>query len=131
MPTDPPTAAPHWIDVRAVASLPDGTIAEIRVRGHPLVLVRRGETMHALAGICPHDQARLAGGKIDGPVLVCPRHGARFQLEDGACGPGFSLPALACYPVRVRAGRIEIDSAEVERRPPLPGARERWDLIRR
>jgi hypothetical protein len=64
-------------------------------------------------------------------MLVCPRHRARFRLADGACEPGFSLPALAAYPVRVRAGRIEVDSNAVERHPPLPGARERWDLTRR
>ena len=130
MPNDPPTSPARWIDVLADAALRDEAIAGVCIGEHAIVIVRRGQALHALAGICPHNHARLAGGELDGTVLVCPGHRARFRLEDGVCEPGFSLPALAAYPVRVRAGRIQVDATEVERRPPLPGASERWDLTR-
>lgn len=131
MATNPPTGPARWVDVLAAAALAGEGIAEIRVGEHPLVLVRQDGALYALAGICPHERARLGGGALDGGVLVCPRHRARFRLADGVCESGFTLPALACYPVRIRAGRIEIDAGEVERHPPLPGTTERWDLTRR
>ncbi len=130
MPTNPPATPARWVDVLAAASLRDEAMAEVRIDEHTIVIVRRRHSLHALAGICPHNHARLAGGELDSAVLVCPGHRARFRLVDGVCEPGFSLPALAAYPVRVRAGRIQVDATEVERRPPLPGASERWDLTR-
>ena len=130
MATDSLTGPGRWVDVLAAVALGDEGIAEIRVGEHPLVVVGRGGALYALAGVCPHERARLGGGELDGGVLVCPRHRARFRLVDGVCESGFTLPALACYPVRIRAGRIEVDAGEVERHPPLPVTVERWDLTR-
>ena len=52
--------------------------------------------------------AFLGDGEMDGYQIICPRHGARFDVRTGKV---LALPAVEntpAYPVRVREGQIEI-----------------------
>ena len=130
MSTDRQAQAPSWTPVLDASDLADGDVRMVRVGGRPVVVVLRANTLHALAGICPHDLASLEEASVRGDELICPRHGACFRLSDGVCGTGFRLPPLRCYPVRLQGKRVEIDRAAVERNPPGVHVRQRWDLTR-
>ena len=57
---------------------------------------------------CTHDGGRLTGGTRDGCRIVCPRHGAAFDLRTGA---GLAPPAygpLTTFAARTVDDRIEI-----------------------
>ena len=120
-------AAPSWRPVLARQQLSSGRAMLVPVEGHAVVLVEMDGKVHALGGICPHDQAGLDGALVREGRLVCPRHGAAFDLTTGVCA-GFDLPALARYPTRLRDGRVEIDVGAVARQPPRPVLTARWDL---
>jgi 3-phenylpropionate/trans-cinnamate dioxygenase ferredoxin subunit len=60
--------------------------------------------LHAIEDRCTHDDGPLCEGEWDSDAceVVCPRHGARFDLRTGAA---LTLPAylpVETYPVRVR-----------------------------
>lgn len=102
------TGAPAgWQAVADLAAIPEDAPFEAAAGRAVVVLVRRGGTVLAFQGLCPHQYARLGRGTIepDG-FLRCPQHLARFSLADGSCGPGWALPPLARYPVRIEAGRV-------------------------
>jgi 3-phenylpropionate/trans-cinnamate dioxygenase ferredoxin subunit len=69
--------------------------------------------LFALEDRCSHDDGPLCEGDFDCSerVVVCPRHGARFDIETGRA---LTLPAyiaVATYPVRVRAdGMVVVDT---------------------
>ena len=73
-----------------------------------------GGELHAIEDRCTHDDGPLCEGEwdCDACEVVCPRHGARFDLRTGSA---LTLPAylpVATYPVRVRDdGMIVIDVA--------------------
>lgn len=67
----------------------------------PLALTRLNGEVRAFGDICTHDDGPLAEGKIDGPCVVCPRHGARFDLFNGK--PTF--PAVT--PIPIYAAKVE------------------------
>jgi nitrite reductase/ring-hydroxylating ferredoxin subunit/uncharacterized membrane protein len=73
-----------------------------------IVLVKQGDTIHALRETCTHLGGPLSEGKLEGDSIRCPWHGSRFCLKDGRV-----LDSPAVYPertfdVRVRDGRIEV-----------------------
>lgn len=76
------------------------------------ILLCRLETgdVYAVADCCSHDDAPLAGGELAGRQIVCPRHGARFDVTTGAV---LSMPApvaIAAFPVRVSDdGWVEVE----------------------
>jgi 3-phenylpropionate/trans-cinnamate dioxygenase ferredoxin subunit len=64
----------------------------------------------AIEDVCTHDDGPLAEGEVEGCTVICPRHGARFDLRTGAA---LSLPAyrpVETYPVTVRDGRVWLDA---------------------
>ncbi|MGN0859160.1 MAG: Rieske (2Fe-2S) protein [Stenotrophomonas sp.] len=88
--------------------LPEGELVEREVSLHgeleSVLLLRRGEQVQAWLNLCPHAGRRLdyAPGQFlisAGGELVCPVHGATFELQAGTCtaGPcrGQSLRSLA------------------------------------
>jgi nitrite reductase/ring-hydroxylating ferredoxin subunit/uncharacterized membrane protein len=85
------------------SNLPDNT---------PILLVRRGERLFAMAETCSHFSGPLSEGKLDGDSIECPYHASRFSLEDGRVLNGPAVHPQPCLEVRARDGQIEV------RRPP-------------
>jgi 3-phenylpropionate/trans-cinnamate dioxygenase ferredoxin subunit len=62
----------------------------------------------AIQDTCTHDNGPLGDGEVEDHCVVCPRHGARFDIRTGKA---LSLPAIrniATFPVRIVDGIIEI-----------------------
>jgi 3-phenylpropionate/trans-cinnamate dioxygenase ferredoxin subunit len=65
--------------------------------------------MYAIEDACTHDGGALDQGELEGCRIMCPRHGAYFDVRTGAA---LTLPAV--MPVRTYAVRVEDDSVFVE-----------------
>jgi 3-phenylpropionate/trans-cinnamate dioxygenase ferredoxin component len=67
--------------------------------------------LYAIEDRCSHDDGPLAEGDWDPEeaVVVCPRHGSKFDLRTGR---PLTLPAyvpVEVYPVRVEDGTIKLE----------------------
>jgi NADPH-dependent 2,4-dienoyl-CoA reductase/sulfur reductase-like enzyme/nitrite reductase/ring-hydroxylating ferredoxin subunit len=87
--------------------------------GKPVVLVRRGETVHALGGSCTHYGAPLGDGLVVGETLRCPWHHACFSLESGQAIGAPALAPLPCYAVAHSGGRITVGAEMARPAPPV------------
>lgn len=76
--------------------------------GVPILLVRRGDRLFAMAETCSHFSGPLADGKLVGDSIVCPYHSSRFALEDGRVLDGPAVHSQPCLEARVRGGQIEV-----------------------
>lgn len=67
-----------------------------------------GEKMYAIENVCPHAQAFLSDGHVQGAVVECALHNARFHISTGKClsGPGRDI---ATFPVRVTRDQIIVE----------------------
>lgn len=83
-------------------------------QGTPILLVRRGDRIFAMAETCSHFSGPLSEGKLEGDTVVCPYHFSRFSLEDGRVLDGPAVHPQPCLEVRTRNGQIEV------RRAPAP-----------
>lgn len=100
-----------WVDVCPADELPPGAMKLVQ-RGLDFVGVYNcGGTLRAIEDRCSHDDGPLCEGdwEPDECVVVCPRHGSRFDLETGR---PLSLPAYVpvdVFPVEVRDGVVRVD----------------------
>jgi 3-phenylpropionate/trans-cinnamate dioxygenase ferredoxin component len=98
----------EYIAVGAAEELGNGERLFVEIDGAPIVVFNIAGQLFAIGDVCSHDGAPLGDGELEDHTIVCPRHGARFDVQ---CGKVLSLPALEdipAYPTRVAGGQIEI-----------------------
>jgi 3-phenylpropionate/trans-cinnamate dioxygenase ferredoxin subunit len=66
------------------------------VDGQAVAVANVDGQFYAFADVCTHDNGPVAEGELDGCVIECPRHGARFDITTGAV---LSMPAVVDLPV--------------------------------
>jgi nitrite reductase/ring-hydroxylating ferredoxin subunit/uncharacterized membrane protein len=89
-------------------SLEDGKLTRAMYQGTPILLVRRGDRLFAMAETCSHFSGPLSEGKLEGDAVVCPYHFSRFALEDGRVLDGPAVHPQPCLEIRARDGQIEV-----------------------
>ena len=97
-----------FVEVAPAADLPPGERLFVEVDGRPIVLFNIAGQVFAIGDVCTHDNGPLGDGELEGHEVICPRHGARFDVRTGQA---LLLPAavdIPAYPVRVREGMLEI-----------------------
>ncbi|GAC1453770.1 MAG: non-heme iron oxygenase ferredoxin subunit [Steroidobacteraceae bacterium] len=94
--------------VMPVAQLPVGAMRACMVAGREVVVCHTREGVFALDNICTHAEARLCEGRLRATRIVCPLHGASFDVRDGrVLGPPAER-ALRAHAVRLVDGVIEV-----------------------
>ena len=97
-----------WIDVAAQGELPPGAWRTVDVDGADVAVFNVDGRYYAIENVCTHDGGELTGGDVEGAIIVCPRHGARFSITTGEV---LSPPAhedVPTFPVRVEAGVVQV-----------------------
>ncbi len=100
----------RWIDAGPAAQLRDGESRALSVGRRSIALARSGEDYFAVADICTHDGAELAGGTVQDGEIVCPRHGARFCLRTGAALSPPAYEQIPVYETKIVDGRLWVRS---------------------
>lgn len=98
------------------ALLPPGGRLLGHAHGEAVLLVRRGENVHAVGASCTHYGAALAGGAFGEATVRCPWHHATFSLLTGEAVGAPALAPLPCWTVREEGGRLTVTG----RRVPAP-----------
>ncbi|HEY4751574.1 MAG TPA: non-heme iron oxygenase ferredoxin subunit [Steroidobacteraceae bacterium] len=102
----------QFATVLKLAELPLGGMRACLIGAREIVLCHTREGVFALDNICTHAHARLCEGRLRATRLVCPLHGASFDIRDGrVLGPPATV-ALPTHAVRVVDGAIEVALAE-------------------
>jgi len=98
----------EFIPVAGVEDLPAGKRMYVEIDGQQIVVFNLAGGLFAIADVCSHDDGPVGDGDLEGEEVICPRHGARFDIRTGKA---LALPAVAdipAYPVRVLDGQIEV-----------------------
>ena len=101
-----------WTDVAADSDVTEGALTAVDVDARKVLLTRVAGKVCALENTCTHAGGPLNEGTVEDGDVVCPWHGSRFRLSDGAVlgGPAtFPQPQLTTRKVR---GRIQIRGRE-------------------
>jgi 3-phenylpropionate/trans-cinnamate dioxygenase ferredoxin subunit len=94
--------------VLKLSDLAAGGMRSCVAGGREIVICHSRAGVFALDNICTHAHARLCEGRLRAMRLVCPLHGASFDIRDGrVLGPPAVQP-LPTHPVRIVDGAIEV-----------------------
>jgi 3-phenylpropionate/trans-cinnamate dioxygenase ferredoxin subunit len=95
--------------VAKVAAIPPGTTQRVRVGSTEILLCNADGKIYGIEDVCTHDGGPLDQGTLEGDCIVCPRHGATFDVRSGAA---LTLPAV--MPVMTFDVSVEGDDVVVD-----------------
>ncbi len=98
----------EWTPTILATELVEGRPACAMVDDVPVLLVREGERIHALANRCNHRGGPLHEGEVADGIVTCPWHGSRFSLADGNLERGPAASPQPAYEARVSEDRVEV-----------------------
>ena len=103
-----------WTPAGPSADLVEAKPMRVVVDESPVLLLRRGERIHALHDRCSHRGCSLTElGEVAGDEIVCNCHGSRFSLEDGALLRGPATRPQPAFEARERDGVVELRALQV------------------
>ena len=97
-----------WVRAAARGDLAEGEVIGVEVAGRSIALYDADGSLFATDNICTHAYAHLSDGWLDGEVIECPLHAARFDIRSGKVLDPPATEDLKTYPVRVVDDEIQV-----------------------
>ena len=97
-----------WVRAAARSDLAEGEVIGVEVAGRSIALYDADGNVFATDNICTHAYACLSDGWLDGEVIECPLHAARFDIRSGKVLDPPATEDLKTYPVRIVDGEIQV-----------------------
>lgn len=96
-----------WHLMVAEAEFPAEGKATAILNGWHVLIAKTEDGYHAINDRCTHAASHLSGGRIRRGAIMCPLHGARFELASGKCLGG-TYRDVRTFPLRIENGQIEV-----------------------
>lgn len=100
----------EFVKVATLAEIPVGGAKLVEIEDVRVALFNVDGQIYAIEDVCTHDGGPLVEGTLVNQYeVICPRHGARFDIRNGAA---LSFPAFE--PTNSYAVRIEGEDVLIE-----------------
>lgn len=96
--------------VAKVSEIAPGTTRRVVIDSNEILLCNVDGKVYAVEDVCTHDGGPLDQGELEGECVVCPRHGATFDVRTG---DALTLPAvvpLLTYETSIEGDDIYVDA---------------------
>ena len=97
-----------FVTVARVGEIPPGGVKVVRLEDQPVAVFFVDGQYYATDDLCTHDGGELASGVLEGDVVECPRHGARFNVRTGAVLSAPAVVPVSTYEVKLENGDIQV-----------------------
>ncbi len=97
-----------FVKVALTEDIPLGKMKSFEVQHVRVVICHMDDGFYALADECTHDGAPISTGSVRGNDVVCPRHGAKFDVRSGAVTAPPAIVALDTFEVKVDGNEIYV-----------------------
>lgn len=98
-----------FIKICATADVPQGESLRVENPAGALAVHNVDGQFYVTQDRCTHDEWSLADGYLEGSVIECTLHWAKFCVITGKVKAPPACQALKVYPVRINDDMIEVD----------------------
>ena len=97
-----------WTTVAAAGEFGSGEYRVVDVDDLAVAVFNLDGEYFAIEDVCTHDFGTLTGGCVEGGRVMCPRHGAWFDIRTGNALTPPAYEPVATFPVRVEDGVVQV-----------------------
>ncbi|ARN73265.1 Rieske (2Fe-2S) protein [Oceanicoccus sagamiensis] len=98
----------HFQTVAKTDDIPQGKTRCVTVNKQEILICHTAEGFYAVNNLCSHAEAKLSEGKLKGCKILCPLHGAAFDVKDGSALSRPASKPIATYPLNIEEDNIQI-----------------------
>lgn len=94
--------------VAAASDIEEKNFATFAIDGVGIVICRFRDEYFAFENSCSHALSTFDDGRLRGYRIICPLHGATFDIRDGSCTGAPATKSIRSFPLRIVDGMIEV-----------------------
>lgn len=98
----------EFVEIAPASELPNGERLFVDLGDRPIVIFNIAGQYFAIGDVCTHDDGPLGDGLLEDHNIVCPRHGAEFDVRSGKAMAMPAVVDIPAYPVKLKDGNIFI-----------------------
>lgn len=98
----------EFVTIAGEEELSNGERLFVEIGDIPLVIFNIAGEIYAIGDVCTHDDGPLGDGEVEKYDVICPRHGARFDVRTGKATTLPAIVDIPAYPTRIVDGQIEV-----------------------
>jgi 3-phenylpropionate/trans-cinnamate dioxygenase ferredoxin subunit len=99
-----------FVTIAKTDEVAEDQIKVYEVGGKRIALAHTSDGFYAIDDVCTHDGGPLDQGELDGNLVECPRHGARFDVTSGRPVVLPAVRPVKTYPVQVDGDDVKVDA---------------------
>lgn len=103
----------EFVEIAPVSDLPNGERLFVDLSDKPIVIFNIAGQLFAIGDVCSHDDGPLGDGLLEDHNIVCPRHGAEFDVRTGKAVAMPAVIDIPAYPVKLVGGNIFVGIPKV------------------
>ncbi len=100
---------PLFTAVTAAQNIEDKSFSSFDVNGTGIVICRFRDEYFAIENRCSHALSTFDDGRMRGYRIMCPLHGASFDIRDGSCTGKPATQPVRSFPLRIVDGIIQVN----------------------
>ncbi len=99
----------HFARALSLSQLPPGSMAPVDIQGKRIILANIEGEVHAVSGVCTHEETDLGTGFMIEERVICPLHLSQFDLRTGeVLNPPATVP-LTKFNVKIEGDAIFVE----------------------
>ncbi len=96
----------EFIQVAKVADVANSGKLIVEIADRMVVLLHINDQFFCIDDVCTHDGGPLGEGELCGYELACPRHGAKFDVRNGAALTMPATEATVVHEVKIEGDNV-------------------------
>jgi 3-phenylpropionate/trans-cinnamate dioxygenase ferredoxin subunit len=101
-----------FLKIAALTEIPENERLFLEINDLPIVIYSLNGDYYATGDVCTHDGGSIGEGQIEGNEVICPRHGARFDIKTGKVTRFPAVEDIPSYPVKIEDGYLYLGLPE-------------------
>jgi nitrite reductase/ring-hydroxylating ferredoxin subunit len=97
-----------WHRVGSRSKLTPNEPLAVEIDGKPVGVYLVDGAVHAIGNLCTHEYAILTDGFVEGDVIECPIHQARFSIKTGKALSEPAVVDVPTYAVKVEGDDVYV-----------------------
>lgn len=106
------------ITVARKSQIANGKMLGVEAGGRKLLVANYSGTIYAMDAVCSHMSGDLTKGRFESGIVICPRHGAQYDVKTGKVvkNVGFAGKALTAGrgAIGQQTFRVVVDGDDVK-----------------